>query len=135
MSKIIDDLNQIVKEEKLDWFDVAWNLTYGMTIQEIENNSDIENSFKEYIIKNDSYHTTKEETKISLEKYVVEEIKDWAEDLRYIVIEPALFLTDPGKCMPVNKKKINRIIEYLENKNIKSYRLINPQINEKDMRI
>lgn len=132
MSKIIEDINIIIKEEKLDWFDVACNLTYGMTICEIDNNSDIEKSFKEYIIKNDSYHTTQEETKINLKKYVVEEVENWAEDLRNIVIEPARFLTDPGNCLQVNKKKINRIIDYLEDKVIKSYLLINPNIKKED---
>ena len=45
---------------------------------------------------------------------MVEEINNWTEDLRNIVIEPALYLTDPSNCLQVNKNKINRIIDYLE---------------------
>lgn len=63
---------------------------------------------------------------------MVEEINNWTEDLRNIVIEPALYLTDPSNCLQVNKNKINRIIDYLEDKVIKSYLLINPNIKKGD---
>lgn len=129
MSKIVDEIEKILKNEKINEICGYGNekgLNFEIEVCDIHKSGSIEQSFKDFIIENDywndacklkNYATKKEE----LKEYKIEEIKYWVDDLLDLLrIERGDF----------NKiQSINVLAQLLGENEVKVYRLIDANIN------
>lgn len=109
--KLVDSIKSIIKDENIEELCGSKYISVEITVDEISNQNEIEQSFKEYI---------KEKNNDNLDNYKVEEIKYWIDDLRDIIR-----YTKETEMNIQNIKRINKLIQCLKNNKVKAYRLIN----------
>lgn len=114
--KLVDSIKSIIRDENIEELCGSKYISVEITVDEISNQNEIEQSFKEYI---------KEKNNDNLDNYKVEEIKYWIDDLRDIIR-----YTKETEMNIQNIKRINKLIQCLKNNKVKAYRLINSKTDD-----
>ena len=125
MSEIVGKINSIIKEEKIETLCGDMYIDYIIQAKEIDNSLKIEESFKKYIIENDSIN----KSNINLNDYIIEEVDNVEKDIYSIIENNRTGLCDiRDKTEDVNK--INRFIQILKENKAKGFKLINENNNK-----
>lgn len=130
--KLVDEIRLIIEEEKIEDLCGGYEeryLAFSIEVEEINENKEIEESLKDYILENDYWdenHRLKEwsNKKEELKKYEIEEIKYWINDLEY------MFHFRPYCRHYEIHMKMKRLIDKLRSSEIKVYRLIDSNIDD-----
>lgn len=130
MSKLVEEISSIIINENIEALcGYKYNnfISFVSEVNEINNKQNIEESLKNYILENDYYLSKKEKiniyntTKEEIDKYAIEEIKYWVDDLYNL-------LGFSGAFNGERLKIANKLVDKLKVNKVKAYRLINSTI-------
>lgn len=131
MSKLVDEIKFVVENEYLEelcGFQYNNYISFSIEVNDISRDKDVCEAFKDYVLENDCYLSKNTNTNVynvtkeELDKYELEEIKYYADDL-YILFG---FV---GTIDSLKLERLLRLIDLLMKNNVKAYRLINPLVN------
>lgn len=129
MSKLVNEINLIIKNEKIE--ELGWKLlgiNLSIKVEDINKRKTVEEAIKNYILENDCWESKKDHskkhctTKEKLIQYEVENIKYWKDDLCILIGLNIMHHV-------IEEEKIYNLIKKLEENKVKAYRLIDSRIN------
>lgn len=131
MSKLVEEISSIMINENIEdlcGYKYGDFIFFESEVRQINNKQNIEEALKEYILKNDYYSSNKNKnekiyntTKKELDKYVIEEIKYWVDDLYSLLGFSGVFEED-------RLKRACKLVDKLKENKVKAYRLINSTV-------
>lgn len=130
MSKLVEEISSIMINENIEdlcSYKYGNYIFFASEVRQINNKRNIEETFKEYMLENDYYCSKKDKTNIcnttkeELDKYLIEEIKYWVDDLYNL-------LGFSGVIDGERFKRAYKLVDKLKDNKVKAYRMINPTI-------
>ncbi len=124
MSKIVDKIKQIIKTDDLEYA-LSYNahgLNLDIVVEEIDRNEKLDEVFRRYIVNN----CKSDDIVKKLEKYEVEKIKYWYDDLVELIYCNPRYTDGTNERILCLKEKF---FDLFRKENIKAYMLVDPSVN------